>query len=210
MKRALIPILSLSICLSVFWQWTDGFSAFTVFSYTLNKAGEMPRAFPSLKIITQDSAIVDLEEVPKFKLLNFVYLNCPYACHKINNRIGEIYPFFNDSSKKEVEVEFYTLSFDLERDHLQKIKNYRSLYGDEIEHWTFALPFQFTNQEFQRLLKEIGIWAYKAPENGMINHSLYLYLISPENKIIKIFDPTREKNGYIIQEIRRCLKSVKA
>lgn len=208
MKKILIPIIALAVCFAVIWRWTYGFSAFTIYSYTLKEAGNTPRTFPDFKMTDQNGNVFSLEDKHKYVLINFVYLDCPYACHKVNNEIDKIYHLF---SPKIVpgKLEFVTVSFDLKNDNITKIKNYRSLYGNDITGWTFAAPYQTGQDDFTRMLRKIGIWTYQVPESGIINHSIYLFLVSPENKIIKIFDPAIDDDQTIIEQINKCLKEKK-
>ncbi|MEI2755149.1 MAG: SCO family protein [Chitinophagaceae bacterium] len=202
----MIPIFSLLICTSVIWKWTYGFSAFTIFSYTLKSAGSTPRDFPEMKFISQDEKIFELKEKKKYVLVNFVYLNCPYVCHKVNNQIEEIYHLF-DSTMVPSQLEFLTISFDLKNDDLVKIKRYRERFGTDINGWSFALPYQSDQKTFNRFLIQAGIWKYQIPASGIINHSVYLLLINPKNKIVKIFDPARENSQAITSQIKSCVKN---
>ena len=205
MKKILIPIFALIICVTILWKWTYGFSAFTIYSYTLKEAGDAPRAFPAFQMVNQNGNTFNLKDKHKYVLVNFVYLNCPLACHKVNNQIEQIYHLFSPAIVPE-KLEFVTVSFDLVGDNIQKIKNYRSHYGDNIDGWTFALPYHSNQQDFTRVLRKIGVWTYEVPSTGIINHSLYLYLISPDNKVVKTFDPARDDNQTIIEQINKCLK----
>lgn len=155
-------------------------------------------------MITQDSIVFHIKDKQKYVLVNFVYLNCPNVCHKVNNRLEEIY----DSINHEIipsKLELVTVSFDMKNDNLQKIRNYRNHFGGDISGWSFALPFKIQQHEFDQLLERIGIWMKAAPESTIINHSIYLFLVSPENEIIKIFDPARESNTEIITKLYSCL-----
>lgn len=91
MNKVYIPILTFILCVFIIFKWTAGFSAFTVFSDTLYKAGSLPRTFPDINLLDQDSLQFHISEKKKYKLVNYVYLNCPLVCHKINNRLEEIY-----------------------------------------------------------------------------------------------------------------------
>lgn len=208
MKKILIPVFAFLICLAVLWKWTYGFSAFTVYTSTLKEAGNAPRAFPDFEMMDQNGKVFNLKEKHKYVVINFVYLDCPYACHKVNNQIEQIYHLFNRPVVPE-KLEFVTVSFDLGKDNIKKIKNYRNHFGNDIEGWTFAMPFQINQNNFTQVLRKIGVWTYQVPETGVINHSLYLFLISPDNKIVKIFDPARENNETIIEQINKCLKGKK-
>ncbi len=205
MKNFFPPVLALVFCISIFWKWTLGFSAFTVFSHTLDRAGDLPRSFPNLKMIDQDSALFQIEDKNKYILLNFVYLNCPYVCHKINNRLEDIYLAI-DNRVIPTKLELVTVSFDLKNDHVQKIKNYRNHFNNSIQGWTFALPWQMKQHDLESYLQKVGVWAKSTPGSTIINHSVYLFLISPEHKIVRTFDPTRESNQAIIDQLYLCLK----
>ena len=208
MKKVLIPVFAFLICLAVIWKWTFGFNAFTIYSYTLLKEGNAPRAFPDFQMMDQNGNVFDLKDKHKYVLINFVYLDCPYACHKVNNQIDEVYHLFSRTIVPE-KLEFVTVSFDLKNDGITRIKNYRNHFGNDIIGWTFAIPDQTNQNDFNKVLRKIGVWTYRVPETGIINHSLYLFLISPDNKIIKVFDPARDDNQTIIEEITKCLKEKK-
>lgn len=206
MKNFIPPFVALVICIAVIWKWTYGFSAFTVFSYTLRDAGTTPRTFPDIQLINQDSIVFHIKDKKKYTLVNFVYLNCPNVCHKVNNRLEEIYNKI-DSNIVPSKLELVTVSFDLKNDNIKKIKNYRNHFSSNIQGWSFALPYQISQKDFDTYFKQVGIWAKAAPKSNVINHSIYLFLISPENKVIKVFDPAREDNATIINEVYTCLKS---
>ncbi len=206
MKKFLIPFIALAVCLSVIWKWTSGFSAFTYFSYTLKEAGSLPRSFPDLPMISQDSNVFHLKDKHKYVLINFVYLNCPYVCHKVNNQLEDIYHLV-DTSIVPSRLEFVTMSFDLKNDDVQKIRKYRSYFGTDISGWTFALPHGVDNNAFNAFLKKVGVWKYAVPATGIINHSIYLFLIDPKQEIINVFDPARESTDQIVQKIESCIES---
>ncbi len=205
MKKILIPVVALAICLLVIWKWTYGFTAFTIFSYTLKEAGTNPRVFPDIAMIDQDSNVFHIRDKHKYVLINFVYLNCPYVCHKVNNQLEQIY-HLADPSLVPSQLQFITMSFDLKNDDVQKIRKYRSYFGKDIEGWTFTLPFQTRETDFANFLNKIGVWKYMVPSTGIINHSIYLFLVSPDQKIVSVFDPARQTNEQIIQKIESCIK----
>ncbi|MBS1949096.1 MAG: SCO family protein [Bacteroidetes bacterium] len=204
MKKIWVPLVALLLCILVLSKWTDSFRAFTIFSYTLQQAGTTPRDFPDIPLVDQDGKVFHIKDKHKYVLVNFVYLNCPSVCHKVNNRLEKIY---HSISPEEVpsQLEFVTVSFDPKNDDIQRIKKYRSFFGTNINGWSFALPYQTGQNEFAQYLHQIGVWAYPAPGSGIINHSIYIFLVSPENKIIRIFDPAREDNLTITEKTQSCL-----
>lgn len=202
MKTWILPFLTLALAVFGIGVWTRGFSAFTVFSHTLAAAGEIPRPIENLAMVDQDGKSFRLGEKHKFTLINFVYLNCPYVCHKINNRLEGIYTTLRKKSIPE-KLELLTVSFDTERDDIIKIKRYRRTFGEKLTGWTFALPDRVSKAQFNRFLNDMGVWAKAAPGKALINHSIYLFLVSPEEKIIHIFDPAREDDAQILATLKR-------
>lgn len=204
-KTILGPLLTLTICLLFIGKWTSGFDAFTVFSYTLKTAGETPREVPNFELINQEGEEFSLKENNKYLLLNFVYLNCPQVCHKINNRLEDIY-HSSLSQFIPTDLELLTISFDMQNDHVEKIRNYRKFFGEDPVGWNFALPRGVNKERLDILLSEIGIWAKKTPNRPIINHSVYIFLISPKNEIIQVFDPGLMNNDEIISAISTCIQ----
>jgi protein SCO1/2 len=203
-KKILIPLLALAVSIAVIWKWTMGFSSFTIFSYTLSEAGDLPRTFPDISLINQDGKVFHLNDKHKYVLVNFVYLDCPSVCHKVNNQIEQVYHLF-DSATVPAKLEFVTVSFDLENDGIEKMKKYRSYFGNDIGGWSFALPYNYSQAAFNSFLHRMGIWKYMVPATGIINHSIYLFLVGPDGRIVKVFDPSRDSNQTIAQQINTCL-----
>lgn len=200
-----VPLITFVICLTFFHQWTQGFSSFTIYSYTLKRADPVSKPFPDFKLLSHRNQLFQISEMKKYKLVNFVYLNCPYVCHKVNNQLEGLYHLI-DTTIVPSQLELVTISFDLEHDDVERIRKYRALFGTDIEGWTFALPHQVKENDFFRDLKEIGVWINRDPVTGLINHSVNLFLVDPSNKIVRIFDPGREEIDVIIEQINQCIR----
>lgn len=200
MKRLLPSLAALLVCVAVLWGWTDGFQAFTVFSHALRQAGPLPRALPDIPLVNQEGEAFSLKNKKKFVLVNFVYLDCPDVCHKINNRLEGIYRTMAGKMIPE-NLELLTISFDLQRDDVRKIKSYKQLFGKGLDGWTFALPDGISPEKFDNFLRKIGVWARRVPGTGLINHSIYQFLVAPDGKIVKVFDPARENDQKIMGEL---------
>lgn len=192
----------LVVCLTVISAWTNGFSTFTIFSFTLKRAGDVPRKFPDFEWQNQDGSVFRLADKHKYLLVNFVYLDCPDVCHKVNNRLENIYHRL-ESSWIPGSLELVTISFDTRRDGLEKIRKYRNFFGKDIGGWSFALPYGASQQQFDAFLQKAGVWVYEMPATGLINHSVYLFLLSPDGDVIKIFDPAREDDSSIINQLKQ-------
>ncbi len=204
MKKLLLPLLTLAGAVALLAFWSNGFRTFTVFSDTLHRAGPLPREFPDIPLRDQDGKAFHLKDQKKFHLVNFVYLNCPEVCHKINNRLEGVYHGMEGGLIPKV-LEFVTISFDQKNDSLERIRSYRSQFEPGIAGWTFALTDRVSSKDFEGFLRQAGVWAKPVPKTGLINHSIYQFLVSPENRIVAVFDPGRETDAAILARIRSCL-----
>lgn len=203
-KRIFLPLLTLAVCVSIIYKWTHGFTAYTVYSYALQEAGPTPRDLPKISLLDHNGEDFILENTGKYHLINFVYLNCPSVCHKVNNQLEQIYHLIPQNLFAD-KLEFVTISFDMKNDNVEKINNYRKYFGTDIDNWTFALPYNTSNNEFQNTLREVGVWMNKDNQSSIINHSINFFLVSPNNEIVHIFDPARQSNEKIKEGIEQCL-----
>lgn len=207
MKKILIPLTCLIFWVLLIGSWSSGFSSFTIFSHTLKNAGELPRSFPDLQLINQNGTVFSLQDDQHYKLVNFVYLSCPLVCHKVNNQLEEIYRQLDPKLLGD-KLTMLTISFDLDRDNVEKINIYRSYFEGEgdISHWDFAVPYKINQEDFDKFLLDLGVWKYTNPETLVTNHSIYLFLISPENEIIRVFDPARSTAEQLTHHLQQCLE----
>lgn len=202
MKNWIAPFFVLFFWLALIGFWSSGFTTFTIFSKTLVQAGELPREFPELELINQDAEVLHLDGDKSYKLVNFVYLSCPEVCHKVNNRLESIYHKLQETDFDK-QLHFVTLSFDLDRDNVERIRLYREYFKGKgaIDSWDFAVPNHLSQAQFDRFLSNLGIWKFTDPQTGLTNHSIYVFLLSPENKIIRVFDPARQTDEDILQKL---------
>ncbi len=200
MRKWLPPLLALGLVVGILWGWTDGFRTFTVFSHALYAAGPLPRQFPDLPLNDQDGRGFRVGDGKKFVLVNFVYLDCPDVCHKITNRLEGIHRALEGRVIPN-KLELVTVSFDLRQDDLRKIRSYRRHFGGGLEGWSFALPHGLTQGEFDRVLEELGLWARRIPGTHLINHAIYQFLVAPDGRIVRVFDPAREDDRRITEEL---------
>lgn len=206
-KELLAPLLVLGFFLGGISWWTNGFTTFTVFSNTLKAAGSLPRHFPPFHFLDQDGKEFSLEQRHGAVLVNFVYLDCPSVCHWVNNRLEGIYHELQGDLIPS-RLELVTISFNLKDDDLPKIKAYATQFcgSDGANSWTFARPKVANSSELDRLLHQMGVWAVPLPGSGIINHSVYLFLVSPRHEIIRVYDPAREEDEAIVADLRLCLE----
>ncbi|MFA5670663.1 MAG: hypothetical protein WC967_15605 [Balneolaceae bacterium] len=225
----ILPFVVLAAVIVVLVWRTQGFSAFTSYSYEFVKAKPIGKTVPEdLFILKDDSSRVELNSLGNhYTLVGIVYLKCHMVCPIINQRLHEIYRDLDlgstDDENSNLEgikptpynLQLMTLSFDYKRDSLSDLKAYKRIFfkddnarnSDESatlrgRNWSFAVVEHSQESFIQQKLTQMGFWFYEY-KSGMYNHSPYLYLIDPEGVIKQVYDPGKLSNRELIEQLKR-------
>lgn len=186
--RWLFPLFLFILCLSFLWWYTLGFSAFTVFSYTLKRAGELPYPVPPLEVECHNGKRINLSSERGTFMVNFIYLNCLYGCPISLAKMFQL-------RKASPDLTFVSISVDPERDRIEDLRErWRAM--DAFDNWYFCRP---VGREWKKKLELLGVWVYRR-EDGLINHTLDLFFIK-NGRVIKTFPPE-----YRVEEIFKEVK----
>lgn len=181
MFRWLLPGTLFLFSFAFIWFYTLGFSAFTMFSYVLKRAGEPPYPLPDLNLECHDGSTLNLRSLdsrPVF--LNFIYLHCLYGCPI---SLAKMYLI-----KKKVEnTLLVSVSVDPDRDTIGKLRERWEAIGG-YPNWLFCKP---TDKNWREKLERIGVWVYRR-EDGLINHTLDIFIVK-EGKIIDTIPPSAKR-----------------
>ena len=208
----LFPIFLLIGYFFLFFWWTLGFKALTIFSYSLGKAGPFPRPAPNLVLVNQFGENINTNSLKgKYVIMNFIYLNCPSVCHFVSSKVAEVYKNIEKLNKNMLEkLVFITVSFDLERDTTDLLYHYWLHHG-AFKEWHIAtfmskIPVMGPNeaQFIRSKLEKIGVYIFRKPD-GQYNHTVYMFLIDTEGEIVNVFDPARDVKD-IVRDIFNIIK----
>jgi protein SCO1/2 len=165
------------------FAWTLGFSAFTSYSYALNRVGPVPRAAPDFFFIDQFGNERSLKSLRgRHVLLHAFYGTCLTICPIIIEQLREVYsdlPAMQRSRLINVSI-----SVDPVRDTRERLLDLWRATG-AFEGWIMARP---ADRSVDKVAQEFGIWVL-ARRDGIINHSADLFLIDPQGRIIRVISP---------------------
>lgn len=204
MKSVLIPFVSFIICLTIVWRWTNGFKSFTSYSYTLEEAGQVPRLFPDIQLMDLMGHQFTIKEKHNFVLVNFASFNFHDSDSMVIKRTRSLYKLFDSATIPSL-LEFVTINIATNIGDSVKMREYLHNFDQDTIGWTLAMPYQINDNNFNRFLRRVGVWAHKMPPGKIINHSNYLFLVAPNHNIVKIFDPKRNNDYSIKIQIRRSI-----
>ncbi|MEO8601308.1 MAG: SCO family protein [bacterium] len=177
----LVPLLVGFGVVAILGWWTHGLNAFTSYSATLIEAGPLPRRAPPLRFIDTTGEIVDATRgEPPYRLVQFFYARCPDACPLAMGRIPRIEAALGDLVPTRVRI--LSLSFD--HDSPELLREMWIAHGRPAG-WTIA-PLADSHPE--ESLRRLGVLVIRR-DDGLINHSLDLFLLDSEGRVRAVFSP---------------------
>lgn len=123
-------------------------------------------------------------------LLFFGFTRCPDFCpmtlHRLQSAIG-------DNNELSAKLSLLFISVDAVHDKPGELARY-------LANFPYAHGFTGTAEEIRRVEKMFG--AYSKSENGSISHSLYLYLLNKEGRVIYLvrYDDPVEKLRQVLEQ----------
>lgn len=177
----LAPLVLLLVFVALVGWWTHGLRAFTGYSAALIAAGPLPRQAPALRFIDAGGKVEDAAQAqPRFRLVNFFYARCPEACPLAMGRIHRIQAALGDLVPSQVRI--VSLSFD--DDSPEQIQQMWEAHGAPAA-WTMGV---LVDPRHDEVLRRLGVLVIRR-RDGLINHSLDLFLIDSEGQVRAVFSP---------------------
>ena len=119
----------------------------------------------------------------QYKLLYFGFTYCPAICP---TELQKITQALNKLGEKADVIQPLFITIDPERDTPAVIKEYVSLFHSRLEGLSGSV------EQVKTVMKNYGIYANKvadknSPDDYTMDHSSYIYFMSPDNKLISIY-----------------------
>lgn len=138
------------------------------------------------KLVTHTGITVDENDFSKqFKLIYFGFTYCPSICPTELQKMAEAYDALPTKIQKDLQMLFITV--DPERDTVPVMKEYVALFHPNLIGLTGSV------EQVSEAMDNFRVYAAKVPsETGksddyLVDHSSFLYLMSPKNKILDVF-----------------------
>ena len=172
-----------------------------------NLPEDRPTGINSVKLLNQDSSIVNFPDQFKGKilLLSFIYTNCPDICPMTTHNMQMI----QEQLKKENidYVRFAEITFDPNRDTPHILKEFGDIRNIDYKNFTFLTGKE---QDVKSILNRMNILAIKGDttktESGNIvyffTHTDRITLIDQESKIRNEYRGSKTNIQQIINDIK--------
>lgn len=178
---AVVPIATLGAWLLLIGLWTHGFQAFTSFSSAVAAAGPLPRRAPRLPVVDERGQGWDLgAPSAQYRLVQAMYLNCPGACPIAMAGTGHLVDQLHDLIPSRLRV----VSLSIDNDPPEALGGMWEAHGSH-DGWSMAA---LTTAPVEPSLEELGVYMFRRTD-GLINHGLSLFLITPSGDVVEVFSP---------------------
>lgn len=124
------------------------------------------------------------EMVPKVRLLEFIYLDCPDICPNTTFQMKKIRDRLVKDRVFGSKVEFLTITFNPEQDTMKKLKQYAHTFDmNKTEGWELLRGSKTDTKrltdQFEFLFRDSGTSQYV--------HTTATYLLNDKNHVVKVF-----------------------
>ena len=179
--------LVLAAGLAVFTWATDGFRVATAEGARRLAVAETPVRVPDVTLQDMSGRTIRFSDYRgRVLLVDFLYTTCPTICQDL----GESFAQILEATRRQPggqDVALLSISFDLENDTPEQMRQFAEHHGADGEAWTIARP---TNREdLTTLLDLFGIKVIPDPLVGF-QHNAAIHLVDRQGKLARIVDPT--------------------
>lgn len=183
MKSSLSIIAVLLTGIFVFWQGTDGGTAWTAESARRVAVKQNPILLPDVNITDTRSEVLDINHGSEILIVDFIFTECPTICTALGSEFQWLQRKL-DSVEGEKPVKLVSLTFDFENDGALELSQYLSRYSANQKYWSAG---NFTHKaELDSLMRTMGVIAIPDVRFGF-THNAAIYLIV-DGKLVDIFD----------------------
>ncbi len=175
------PLVVAGLFIILIGKWTHGLAAFSVYSAARVEAGPLPRKAPPLRFVDTSGRLSDATTSDgAYRLVNFFYASCPEACPVVMLKMDRVKAALGDLIPGK--VRFVSLSFD--HDPPDVLRAVWAMHGSPVG-WTMGT---LTALDQEPLLERLGVVVIRR-KDGLINHTLDLFLIDPDGVVRAVFSP---------------------
>lgn len=183
---AFLAVLVFGVVL--FYVGTDGFTAYTAETARVNQLIEDKPGFPEITLEDSQKRQYPFSELKdRYVFITFFYTSCTTVCIELEMNMSKVFESLPSRYIGE-EIVFLSISFDPERDHPERLDEYKNYFGSDGETWRMARindPDELTN-----LLDEFGVIVIP-DDYGNIAHNSAFYLVDKQGSLIDVMDYTK-------------------
>jgi protein SCO1/2 len=204
MKQMLPHLLTVLVAvmgLSIWWQSTQGFRAFSWETYRRLQVAEQPIVVPNIRLEDQRSTVFDLASLRgKVLVMNFIYTRCPTICGYTGMSFAKLQTDIVQNGYQD-SVRLLSISLDPQYDTPQFLKHYVKRFTKQTDNgWLAARPTDL--QQSQYLMQQLGV--VSIPDGmGGISHNAATHIVDQQGRLVEIID--EDKIGLALDIIERLL-----
>lgn len=130
-----------------------------------------------------DKAVTQADYAGSYKLVFFGFTYCPAVCPTELQKMTKVMDALAPEQAEKIQPLFITV--DPERDTVEAMKSYVAQYHPKL------VGLTGTPEQISAVMGSYRVYASKVEnehmDGYMMNHSAYMYLMSPDNKLVEIY-----------------------
>ncbi|TAN59582.1 MAG: SCO family protein [Magnetospirillum sp.] len=179
MRSLLSTLTVVAVAMAAFWSTTDGVRAFTTEGARRLAVEQAPHHLPAATLEDQDGRRFRLESLQgRIVLAEFIYTRCPTVC----STLGDV---FSRLAHALPGTTLLSISFDIEHDGIDELRQYATLHGADGDTWRVVRPT--SPHDLKRLLESAGVVVI-ADGWGGYQHNAAVHLVDRQGRLARILD----------------------
>lgn len=179
MRSLLSALVVVSVAMTMFWSATEGFRVFTTEGARRLAVEQAPHQLPATTLEDQDGRLFRLDSLRgRVVLVEFIYTRCPTVC----STLGDV---FSRLARALPRTALLSISFDIEHDGRDDLKQYATRHGADGDTWRVVRPT--SRQDLKRLLESAGVVVI-ADGWGGYQHNAAIHLLDGQGRLARILD----------------------
>ncbi|MGI9383130.1 MAG: SCO family protein [Methyloligellaceae bacterium] len=180
---ATVAVLVLAV-ISLAWA-TDGFRAVTAEGARRLAIAEHPAAVPDVALVDMQGRALTLADYRgRVLLVEFIYSTCPTLCLTLGESFADALEAVRARGAG-TQAALLSISFDLERDTPEALRDYAERHGADGRIWRIARPT--TRRDLRALLSTFGVTVIPDPPLGF-QHNAAIHVVDESGKLVRILD----------------------
>lgn len=185
MRDVLLTVFFLLAGISVIYQLTDNFQAFTAESARRLHIEENPVKLSDYQLIDATGDQISFADLQgKTLLIDFIYTRCPTVCSLLGSAYAKLQRKIIADTQLD-NVALISVSFDLHYDNAAALKAYQQRYTKTDQQWYMFVPT--SQQQLQAMLNEFGVIVIDDLYGGFIHNSA-VHITDESGYLVKVTD----------------------
>ncbi len=200
MRTGFASLIAAVLGITALYLGTEGFQIATAEGLRRLAVEQSPQPVPDVALQDQKGKAFRLSDLQgEVVLVEFIYTTCPSLCQVMGESFAKLQSALV-ASRGLGKLQLVSISFDLENDSVEQLKDYAERHSADYKLWKIARPA--TPIDLQLLLTGFGIKIIPDPFLGF-QHNAAIHVVSRAGELRRIINVSVEEALAAAREMRQ-------